>query len=41
MICNNFEGEADEYKKKIEILFNEADGLIKEIANESVIKNNI
>ena len=38
MISNNFVEDADEYKKKIKILFNEADGLIKEIANESVNK---
>ena len=30
--------DAAEYKKKIKILFNEADGLIKEIAKESVSK---
>lgn len=38
MISNNFVEDADEYKKKIKILFNEADGLIKEIANVSVNK---
>ena len=38
MISRNYLEEADEYKKKIKILFNEADGLIKEIVNESVNK---
>jgi len=38
MIANNFLEDADEYKKKIKTLFYEADGLIKEISNESVNK---